>query len=290
MTTKVDEPLSTGPVVGTPARPYARVFEPGTEVLASGELRVTVLGSGDPWVRRSQASGSLLVEVGNPEQDYFFFDLGSGALANFTALGLPVEASTRVFLSHLHADHIGDIPGLLGSLAKAGRVDRVETLGWWQRGPRAGTRGLRRAHGQGPRLGHRVGPRRAPHDRLRGDRPRDPLRPARHHLRAQRRGDLELPGHPRPERRAGLHHRLRRPEGRLLGRHAALPPRRGSRARRGPPDPRVLPIPRGLRACHGPLARDGRAAHEARPHGPRADGQGSSIVRGHGWQPSGTST
>jgi ribonuclease Z len=105
------------------------LYAPGTEALSSGEIRVTVLGSGDPWIRRSQASGSLLIEVGNPEKDFFFFDLGSGSLANFTALGLPVEATTKLFLSHLHADHIGDVPGLLGSLAKAGRVDPVEIWG-----------------------------------------------------------------------------------------------------------------------------------------------------------------
>jgi len=104
-------------------------YIPGTEELGEDELRVTVLGSGDPWVRRSQASGSLLVEVGNTEKDFFFFDLGSGALANFTALELPVESTTKLFLSHLHADHIGDVPGLLGSFAKAGRVDPVHIWG-----------------------------------------------------------------------------------------------------------------------------------------------------------------
>jgi ribonuclease Z len=133
-----EAPLTTTPIVGTPARAYAPNLVPGTEPLAAGEIRVTVLGSGDPWVRRSQASGSLLVEVGNAEKDYFFFDLGSGALANFTALGLPVEATTRVFLSHLHADHIGDIPGLLGSLAKAGRVDPVEIWGGGSEDPAMG--------------------------------------------------------------------------------------------------------------------------------------------------------
>ncbi len=131
-------PLSTTPVVGTPARAYAPNLVPGTEPLATGEIRVTILGSGDPWVRRSQASGSLLVEVGNAEKDFFFFDLGSGALANFNALGLPVESTTRVFLSHLHADHIGDIPGLLGSLAKAGRVDPVEIWGGGSEDPAMG--------------------------------------------------------------------------------------------------------------------------------------------------------
>ncbi len=131
-------PLSTTPVVGVPARSYAPTFVPGAELLADGEIRVTILGSGDPWIRRSQASGSLLVEVGNAERDFFFFDLGSGALANFDALGLPVESTTKVFLSHLHADHVGDIPGLLGSLAKAGRVDPVEVWGGGSEDPALG--------------------------------------------------------------------------------------------------------------------------------------------------------
>jgi ribonuclease Z len=131
-------PLSTSPVVGTPARAYSPQFVPGAEPLAPGGLRVTILGSGDPWIRRSQASGSLLVEAGNAEHDFFFFDLGSGALANFDALGLPVESTTKVFLSHLHADHIGDIPGLLGSLAKAGRIDPVEIWGGGSEDPALG--------------------------------------------------------------------------------------------------------------------------------------------------------
>ena len=123
------EALTTTPIVGTPAQQWPDTYVPGAEALAPGEIRVTVLGSGDPWIRRSQASGSLLVEVGNPEKDFFFFDLGSGSLANFSALGLPVEATTKLFLSHLHADHIGDVPGLLGSFAKVGRVDPVEIWG-----------------------------------------------------------------------------------------------------------------------------------------------------------------
>ena len=71
----------------------------------------------------------MLIEVGNPERDLFFFDLGSGALENFTGLRLPVTATTKVFLSHLHADHVGDMPTLLYSLAKAGRRDPVEVWG-----------------------------------------------------------------------------------------------------------------------------------------------------------------
>jgi ribonuclease Z len=130
--------LTTTPMVGTPSTRYADVYVPGAEVLADGEIRVTVLGSGDPFIKRSQASGSLLIEVGNPEKDLFFFDLGSGALANFSSMLLPVESTTKVFLSHLHADHVGDIPGLLGSFAKNGRVDPVEIWGGGNEDPELG--------------------------------------------------------------------------------------------------------------------------------------------------------
>jgi ribonuclease Z len=124
-----DSPLTTTPVVGTPSRAYPDRLVPGVEELASDEMRVTVLGSGDPFVKKSQASASLLVEVGNAERDFFFFDLGSGSLANFNGLGLPVTSTTKLFLSHLHADHVGDVPTLVWSLAKSGRRDPVEVWG-----------------------------------------------------------------------------------------------------------------------------------------------------------------
>jgi ribonuclease Z len=144
------QPLTTTPVVGTPGREYAAVLPPGAEPVAPGELRVTILGSGDPFVKRGQASASVLIEVGNHERDLFFFDLGSGSLANFTGLHLPVTDTTKVFLSHLHADHVGDMPTLLWSLAKAGRRDPVEVWGpageFGPLGTRAFTQHLEAAH------------------------------------------------------------------------------------------------------------------------------------------------
>ena len=86
------------PIVGTPRREYAEMFVPGAEALEDGELRVTVLGSGNPWVTRGQASGSILVEVGNPERDLLLFDAGSGSLANYASLKLPVNLLDKVSL------------------------------------------------------------------------------------------------------------------------------------------------------------------------------------------------
>ena len=111
------------PVVGTPRREYAEMFIPGQEELEDGGLRVTVLGSGNPWNTRAQASASILVEVGNPERDILIFDIGSGSLANYASLKLPINQLNKVFLSHLHADHMGDLITLAGSWAKVGRAD-----------------------------------------------------------------------------------------------------------------------------------------------------------------------
>src|SRR5512136_723706 len=116
--------ITLTPVVGTPRRQYAEMFVPGAEVLEDGELRVTVLGSGNPWNTRAQASASILVEVGNPERDLLVFDLGSGSTANYASLKLPVNKLNKVFLSHLHADHTSDLLALVGSYAKVGRADR----------------------------------------------------------------------------------------------------------------------------------------------------------------------
>ena len=133
--------ITTTPIVGTPLRKYAEMFIPGEEMLEDGEIRVTVLGSGNPWVTRAQASASVLVEVGNSERDLLVFDLGSGSLANYASLRLPVNKLDKVFLSHLHADHMSDLLTLSGSYAKVGRADGPVKV-WGPSGtkPRLGTR------------------------------------------------------------------------------------------------------------------------------------------------------
>ena len=133
--------ITRTPVVGSPRREYADMFVPGEEALEDGEMRVTVLGSGNPWNTRAQASASILVEVGNAGRDLLVFDLGSGSLANYASLKLPINKLNKVFLTHLHADHTGDLITLSGSWSKVGRADGPIYV-WGPSGtePRLGTR------------------------------------------------------------------------------------------------------------------------------------------------------
>jgi ribonuclease Z len=133
--------ITLTPVVGSPKREYAEMFIPGEEQLEDGELRVTVLGSGNPWNTRAQASASVMVEVGNPEGDILVFDLGSGSTANYASLKLPINKLNKVFFTHLHADHTGDLITLSGSWSKVGRADGPVYV-WGPSGdePRLGTK------------------------------------------------------------------------------------------------------------------------------------------------------
>lgn len=121
--------LATDSVVGTPPSGRSEVYVPGQEELSAGEIRVSILGSGQPWVTKSQAAGSVLMEVGNAERDVFIFDVGAGSLANFSTLKVPVTSLNKVFFSHLHVDHIGDFISLVGGYTRSGRLDPVEVWG-----------------------------------------------------------------------------------------------------------------------------------------------------------------
>ena len=91
----------------TPRRDF---YFPNTEPLAEDEMRVIALGTGTPHFRPAQASAAWLVELGNGEK--FLFDIGTGSVANLGALETSFNKLNKVFISHLHLDHMGDLDAL----------------------------------------------------------------------------------------------------------------------------------------------------------------------------------
>jgi ribonuclease Z len=92
----------------TQPNPNRGVYYPGTEALAPDEMRVIACGSGMPMPRLKQAAASFLIELGNG--DKFIFDMGTGSMERIYALGIPLDFIDKVFVTHLHMDHMGDLP------------------------------------------------------------------------------------------------------------------------------------------------------------------------------------
>jgi ribonuclease Z len=90
--------------------PELDVYFPGTEDLAPDEMRVIACGTGMPNARPKQAAACFLVELGNG--DKFIFDIGSGSFERLSALSIPMDYLDKVFIGHLHSDHMGDLDGL----------------------------------------------------------------------------------------------------------------------------------------------------------------------------------
>jgi len=79
---------------------------PQQETLDKDEMRITFLGS---WYcpRLAQECNSVFVELGNG--DSFVFDCGSGVMGKYNALGVPLSRMDKIFLTHIHADHMSDL-------------------------------------------------------------------------------------------------------------------------------------------------------------------------------------
>jgi ribonuclease Z len=90
--------------------PERYVYYPGTEALDKKEIRVTACGTGMPAARHNQAATCFLVEFGNGKK--ILFDIGSGSMDNIAAYMIPYEFLDKIFLTHLHTDHMGDLDGL----------------------------------------------------------------------------------------------------------------------------------------------------------------------------------
>jgi ribonuclease Z len=103
------------------------VYYPGTEDLAPDEMRVTACGTGMPSVRPKQAAACWLVELGNG--DKFLFDIGAQSMSRIAAMKIPMDYLDKVFIGHLHTDHMGDLPILWTGSRKMNRTVPLRVWG-----------------------------------------------------------------------------------------------------------------------------------------------------------------
>jgi ribonuclease Z len=105
----------------------------------SDNLKVVLLGTAvGPTVNLEQFGASTLVEAGSVR---LLFDCGRGATLRLAQVGVPIGSISRLFLTHLHSDHVIQVADLLlaGWVGSGQGVGRTVALSVW--GPK-GTRDM----------------------------------------------------------------------------------------------------------------------------------------------------
>ena len=123
----------------SPVEPRDRDFyAPNSEALGPNEMRLIACGTGMPTARPKQAASCWLLELGNG--DKFIFDVGTGSNERIAALQIPYNYLDKVFLSHLHTDHFGDLDALFVGGALSGRQKPLRVWGPSGDTPERGTK------------------------------------------------------------------------------------------------------------------------------------------------------
>src|SRR5690242_2557409 len=78
-------------------------------VNAQSNIKVTLLGTGAPVPSVERFGPAILVEAGGQK---LLFDCGRGAAQRVWQLKIPLGKIDRLFLTHLHSDHVVGIPDL----------------------------------------------------------------------------------------------------------------------------------------------------------------------------------
>jgi len=113
-------------------------FAQATSEVPPKDIRVTLLGTASgPRAFVDKAGISTLVEAGG---ERLLFDAGRGSMQRLVQAGFPMNAVTKLFLTHLHSDHVIGVPDLMLSPWSAAPERKVPLEIW---GP-VGTRDMMR--------------------------------------------------------------------------------------------------------------------------------------------------
>src|SRR5437763_1096923 len=89
-------------------------------------IDVCLLGIGGMMPLPERPLWACLRRVGG---ETILFSCGEGARRNWRRAGWPCRPTGTILRSHLHADHIAGLPGILFQIAHSGRTEPVTIYG-----------------------------------------------------------------------------------------------------------------------------------------------------------------
>ena len=89
-------------------------------------LKVIVCGSRSPLPSPGRAEACILVEAGD---DIYIFDMGNGSVNNLTQYQLPWPNVQAVLITHMHSDHMADLPDAHLQSWIQGRTEPLKVYG-----------------------------------------------------------------------------------------------------------------------------------------------------------------
>jgi ribonuclease BN (tRNA processing enzyme) len=90
---------------------FALPLGASAQTCATGPVTLQVLGSGGPAINSERASTSYLLWIDGKAR--MLVDMGGGAYLRFGQSGAKLSDLALIAISHLHPDHVSDLPALL---------------------------------------------------------------------------------------------------------------------------------------------------------------------------------
>jgi len=92
-------------------------------------MRLIFLGTGAGLPSRTRNVSSILLDLMAENGSAWLFDAGEGAQLQLMKTSVGVRKIRRIFISHLHGDHLFGLPGLLGSRSFQENTGPVDLYG-----------------------------------------------------------------------------------------------------------------------------------------------------------------